>query len=75
MKWTLLILLMVSAITIGLSCKKELTCEGCSANNKPLVAYAGPDELIVLPTDSTSSHDPDIYKKTEIQYQLRQLQG
>lgn len=46
-----------------LSCKKELSCEGC-ADNKPPIAVAGQDVTIMLPTDSTlldgsKSSDPD----------------
>ena len=46
------------------SCKKEYSCEGCIGGNKPPIANAGPDQTILLPTDSvtldgSSSHDPD----------------
>jgi N-acetylneuraminic acid mutarotase len=48
------------------SCKKELSCEGCTDNNnnKPPIAVAGPDQVITLPADSVSldgrsSSDPD----------------
>ena len=58
-------------ISIGIniafiSCKKEVSCEGCTNNkeNKPPIAVAGPDQVITLPTDSISldgrtSSDPD----------------
>jgi len=42
-----------------------MPCEGCATkNNKPPIAVAGPDQLIILPTDSVlldgrSSSDPD----------------
>ena len=49
---------------ICISCKKEISCEGCNENNKPPIAVAGPDQVITLPTDSISldgsaSNDPD----------------
>ena len=34
------------------SCKKELSCENCLETNKPPIADAGRDTLIVLPADS-----------------------
>jgi hypothetical protein len=47
-----------------LSCKKEISCEGCINGNKPPTAIAGPDQAIILPTDSilldgSASNDPD----------------
>jgi N-acetylneuraminic acid mutarotase len=47
-----------------ISCKKEYSCEGCANKNKPPVAFAGPDGIIALPTDSilldgSGSSDPD----------------
>ena len=47
-----------------LSCKKELSCEDCIGNNHPPLAFAGPDTVITLPTDSvllngSKSSDPD----------------
>ncbi len=62
-----ILLLMVSMILffeINLSCKKEISCEGCRETNKPPIAISGPDQGITLPTDSasldgTSSSDPD----------------
>ena len=46
------------------SCKKNESCEGCINGNKPPVSHAGPDAVIVLPTDTTlldasASNDPD----------------
>jgi hypothetical protein len=46
------------------SCKKEYSCEGCNAGNKPPVAIAGADQVISLPKDSvlldgSGSNDPD----------------
>jgi len=51
-------------IQVNLSCKKETSCEGCKEYNKPPTALAGPDQVIILPTDSilldgTASSDPD----------------
>ena len=56
-------------LTFGLgfiffSCKKESSCENCKEDNKPPIANAGRDTLIVLPQDSlgldgSASHDPD----------------
>src|SRR6478609_2605767 len=47
-----------------LSCKKEDACADCIGNNHPLLAVAGPDIVIILPTDSvllngSKSSDPD----------------
>ena len=49
---------------IFISCKKEISSEGCKENSKPPIAIAGPDQVITLPTDSISldgsaSNDPD----------------
>ena len=60
-KYVFLVLL---PVFIFPSCKRELSCEGCAANNKPPVAIAGPDISITLPIDSFSldgsaSNDPD----------------
>jgi hypothetical protein len=46
------------------SCRKSTECETCRDTNKPPVANAGKDTIIVLPLDSvllnaTSSKDPD----------------
>jgi hypothetical protein len=56
--------LCLSAIVIFLSCAKERSCEGCRETNKPPLAMAGPDQVIVLPLDSiqmdgSASSDPD----------------
>jgi hypothetical protein len=58
------VFLLLVPVFIFPSCKRELSCEGCAANNKPPVAMAGPDTPITLPTDSVSldgsaSNDPD----------------
>src|SRR5450432_2532941 len=47
-----------------LSCKKELSCEGCKANNQAPISNAGKDQTITLPGDSalldgSLSSDPD----------------
>ena len=55
----------VVSMLFQLSCKRELSCEGCGAkDNKPPIAIAGPDQVITLPTDSVlldgrQSSDPD----------------
>ena len=52
-------------VVVGLlSCKKEYSCEDCIGNNHPPLAVAGPDTVIILPTDSVllnggKSSDPD----------------
>jgi len=48
----LYILLLVAGIIILFSCKKEITCQSCREKNKPPIAVAGVDQLILLPTDS-----------------------
>jgi hypothetical protein len=58
------LLLLITSVTIFLSCKKDHSCEGCNKGNKPPIAMAGPDQVITLPTDSisldgTASNDPD----------------
>ncbi len=35
-----------------ISCRKELSCEGCKDGNKPPIANAGTDQTITLPKDS-----------------------
>ena len=67
MKKTFLPLFILSTLLTGifLSCRKETSCEGgCADKNKPPIAFAGPDQVITLPTDSISldgsaSNDPD----------------
>ncbi len=54
----------LAEIVFFISCKKELSCEGCRDGNKLPLANAGPDQVITLPTDSVSldgagSNDPD----------------
>ena len=60
----LFLLLVVSATSMILSCRKEKSCEGCLSNNKPPIAIAGVDMMIFLPLDSITidggaSYDPD----------------
>jgi N-acetylneuraminic acid mutarotase len=50
--------------TVFNSCSKEYSCEHCLAGNKPPIADAGIDQLVILPKDSTTitgkaSKDPD----------------
>jgi hypothetical protein len=54
----------ISVVAIFFSCKKEYSCEGCAEKNKPPIANAGRDTIIVLPVDSVKldgslSSDPD----------------
>jgi len=56
--------LLFFVVAIFLSCKKEILCESCNENNKPPIANAGRDTVIVLPRDSvmldgSNSYDPD----------------
>ena len=56
--------ILLVAVAIHISCKKEASCEGCTEKNKPPIAVAGPDQAITLPIDSVSldgrsSSDPD----------------
>ncbi|HJW17700.1 MAG TPA: PKD domain-containing protein, partial [Flavisolibacter sp.] len=56
--------LIVFFVMIINSCKKEYSCEHCLTTNKPPIANARIDQLIILPKDSTSltgkaSKDPD----------------
>src|SRR5678815_2944581 len=58
------LLLLITTVTIFLSCEKDPPCQGCNKGNKSPVAIAGPDQVITLPTDSISldgsaSSDPD----------------
>ncbi|HEV8285703.1 MAG TPA: PKD domain-containing protein [Chitinophagaceae bacterium] len=51
-------------IVFFISCKKEHSCENCVEKNKPPIANAGKDTIIVLPVDSVKvdgslSSDPD----------------
>ena len=62
LKYFLCILL--TGLAMITACKKEKSCEGCHENNKPPIAIAGADQVIMLPTDSVlldgrSSSDPD----------------
>jgi hypothetical protein len=63
-KFSLGAIVTLIAIQLILSCKKEISCEGCGVNNKPPTAVAGLDQVITLPADSISldgsaSTDPD----------------
>ena len=67
--------ILLTEIIIFVSCQKEISCEGCRDSNKPPKTNAGPDQVIILPTDSVSldgsaSSDPDgtitSYKWTKI---------
>jgi hypothetical protein len=57
--------ILLVAVAIHISCKKETSCEGCATkSNKQPIAVAGPDQAITLPIDSVSldgrsSSDPD----------------
>jgi hypothetical protein len=57
--------ILLIAVLVHISCKKETSCEGCATkNNKAPIAVAGPDQVINLPTDSVlldgrTSSDPD----------------
>jgi hypothetical protein len=46
------ILLTLTTTLVFMSCKRELSCEGCAEKNKLPIALAGPDQVITLPTDS-----------------------
>ena len=60
-----IIIILITGITLFVSCKKEKSCENCATKtNKPPISIAGPDQTITLPTDSilldgSSSNDPD----------------
>lgn len=59
-----LFLLLALAAGTFFSCKKELSCEGCVADNQSPISLAGPDTTLTLPTDSlmldgSASNDPD----------------
>jgi hypothetical protein len=58
------VIIIFLGVIFFLSCRKEVSCEGCSERNQPPVAAAGNDQSITLPTDSSSldgssSNDPD----------------
>jgi len=66
MKRLLFFLLPFSLVIIFVftTCKKELSCEDCKDGNKPPIANAGRDTIIVLPKDSvmldgSASTDPN----------------
>src|SRR6187401_2573700 len=46
--------ILLVAVAIHISCKKETSCEDCAEKNKPPIAKAGLDQVITLPTDSVS---------------------
>ena len=57
-------LLLLFTVLVFCSCKKDKNCEVCNNSNMPPVANAGPDQVIVLPIDTTlldgsASNDPD----------------
>ena len=61
--WGLLFCFICSVLLIN-SCKKEFSCEECRGENKPPMAKAGRDTIIILPGDSllldgSASKDPD----------------
>ncbi len=63
-KMFLFLFLFVLNTLIIISCRKEESCEGCGQTNKPPIAKAGKDTLIMLPLDSirldgSLSIDPD----------------
>jgi hypothetical protein len=47
----MLLIFIIIVVKLFLSCKKESSCEDCEENNKQLIAMAGSDQLIILPTD------------------------
>jgi len=56
--------LFILAVLVILSCHKKESCESCGQTNKPPIAKAGKDTLIMLPPDSVKldgslSYDPD----------------
>jgi hypothetical protein len=62
LKYTCFIVL--SYLSLCISCKKERSCDGCINGNRQPIANAGSDQVITLPTDSvllngSSSSDPD----------------
>jgi len=38
-------------VLVNVSCRKEVSYEGCKELNKPPIAIAGPDQVITLPTN------------------------
>src|SRR4030095_8640293 len=70
MRIIILLILSFAGVIIFISCKKEYSCENCNSNpssanaNKPPIAVAGADQIVILPIDSvsldgTSSSDTD----------------
>lgn len=66
----LVLVLFIAGAILFVSCRKEVSCEGCAENNdpsqpnRPPVANAGPDQTITLQTntvmlDGSGSTDPD----------------
>jgi hypothetical protein len=61
MKYFLILLL----LSVSVSCRKDNSCDTCRGENKPPVALAGPDQVIMaLPSisamlDGSKSYDPD----------------
>ena len=55
---------LTAVVLLQLACTKEYSCENCQPKNKPPIANAGTDSLIILPVDSimldgSHSIDPD----------------
>ncbi len=68
MKKIIFTVLYLMVCILFISCKKENSCDNCirppTTNNKPLIASAGPDQIITLPINSVEvngigSSDPD----------------
>lgn len=63
-KKKILLLFSLGAVLVYFSCRKERTSDNLRGENKPPVAIAGNDTVIILPQDSfvlkgTKSYDPD----------------
>src|SRR5436190_15012928 len=55
---------LLAGMLIHISCLKEYSCEGCIEKNKPPIANAGKDTVLVLPVtsitlDGSASTDPE----------------
>jgi hypothetical protein len=65
MRTTFLLFIVITFICLLIvACQKELSCEDCNLANRPPVAVAGADQIIILPRDSVllngaGSTDPD----------------
>jgi hypothetical protein len=56
--------IILSYLSLCISCKKERSCDGCINGNRHPIASAGPDQVITLPTntvllDGKLSSDPE----------------